>query len=199
MNYAWEAALSADQAGISREEIRFVSVRNESPYTEITMEHINSRGLGKKYVERNPINQLSREFSALFDRNLEGYEKVRQLLFDAVMQYFVQLDLHQGLSKQEYALRFLLKDLQGGVCGSSIYLFREVMRCMFTEFLVYASNKAVRQVLVYVGVKEKEGEMLEFLEDMFLPINYQMFLFWELHFGIMDVVETMELYEMVLF
>lgn len=230
MNYAWEAALAADQAGIPREEIRYVPVNNGSPYTEITMENINSRGLGKKTVEMNPLYRFSKEFSSLFDRNLEGYEKAREILFDAVMQYFVQLDLRQGLSKQEYALRFLLKDLLEGVCGSqaarvagqyekekirrllrlvlklyqcgsSIYLFREVMRCMYPDSLVYASNEAVRQVLVYVGVKETEGdrERLEFLEDMFLPINYQVFLFWEHHFGIMDIDETMEMDEMVLF
>jgi len=230
MNYAWEAALAADQAGIPREEIRYVPVNNGSPYTEITMEHINSRELGKKDVEMNPLYRFSKEFSALFDRNLKEYEKARGVLFDAVMQYVVQLDLRQGLSKQEYALRFLLKDLLKGVCGSqaarvaaqyekekirrllrlvlklyqcgsSIYLFREVMRCMYPDSLVYASNEAVRQVLVYVGVKETEGdrERLEFLEDMFLPINYQVFLFWEHHFGIMDIDETMVMDEMVLF
>lgn len=72
---------------------------------------------------------------------------------------------------------------------------------MYPDSLVYASNEAVRQVLVYVGVKETEGdrERLEFLEDMFLPINYQVFLFWEHHFGIMDIDETMVMDEMVLF
>ncbi len=230
MNYAWEAALAADQAGIPREEIRYVPIQNGSPYTEIAMETINSRELGQKTVELNPLYRFSREFSALFDRNLEGYEKGRELFFDVVMQYFVQLDLRQGLSKQEYALRFLLRDLLEGVCGSqaarvaeryekekirrllqlvlklyqcgsSTYLFREVMRSMYPDSLVYASNEAVRQVLVYVGVKEtrEERERLEFLEGMFLPVNYQVYLFWEHHFGIMDVDETMVLDEMVLF
>jgi hypothetical protein len=230
VNYAWEAVLAADQAGIPREEIRYVPIQNGSPYTEIAMETINSRELGQKTVELNPLYRFSREFSALFDRNLEGYEKGRELFFDVVMQYFVQLDLRQGLSKQEYALRFLLRDLLEGVCGSqaarvaeryekekirrllqlvlklyqcgsSTYLFREVMRSMYPDSLVYASNEAVRQVLVYVGVKEtrEERERLEFLEGMFLPVNYQVYLFWEHHFGIMDVDETMVLDEMVLF
>lgn len=230
MNYAWEAALSADREGIRREDIRFVPVRNGSPYTEVTLENINSSEIGKREVEINPLYRFSREFSAMFDRNLEGCEKAREIFFDTSMQYLVQLDLRQGLSKQEYALRFLLKDLLEGVwgsqatrvverfdkdkirrllrlilklyqCGSSICLFREVMRCMYPESLVYASNDAVRQVLVYVGVKEEEEERerLEFLQDMFLAMNYQVCLFWEHHFGIMDVDETMVLDEMVLF
>lgn len=229
MNYAWEAALAADEAGIPREEVRYVPKSNGSPYAEVILENINSKGLEKKTVEMNPLYRFAREFSSLLDINLEEYETSRKIIFDIVMHYFVQLDLRQGLSKQEYALRFLLKDLLEGVCGSqaarvaetfekekfrrllrlilklyqcgsSTYLFREVMRCMYPNSLVYASNDAVRQVLVYVGVKEteEERERLEFLQDMFLPINYQVFLFWEHHFGILDVDETMGLGEMVL-
>ena len=57
------------------------------------------------------------------------------------------------------------------------------------------------QVLVYIGQKEteKERERVEFLRDMFLPVHYQVYLFWEHHFGIIGVEETMELDEMVLF
>lgn len=230
MNYTWEAVLAADQAGIRREDIRFVPVRNGSPYAEIVLENINSGGLERPEVEVNPLYRFAKEFSAVFDLNVEGYEKTRELFFDAVMQYMAQLDLRQGLSRQEFALRFLLEDLQNEVCGSqaacviqnfegnkvrrllrliqklyqcgsSIYLFKEVMRCMYPDSLVYASNEAVRQVLVYVGVKEtdEERERLHFLRDMFLTINFQMFLFWEHHFGIIDVDETMEFDEMVLF
>lgn len=230
MNYTWEAVLAADQAGIRREDIRFVPVRNGSPYAEIVLENINSGGLERPEVEVNPLYRFAKEFSAVFDLNVEGYEKTRELFFDAVMQYLAQLDLRQGLSRQEFALRFLLEDLQNEVCGSqascviqnfegdkvrrllrliqklyqcgsSIYLFKEVMRCMYPDSLVYASNEAVRQVLVYVGVKEtdEERERLHFLRDMFLTINFQMFLFWEHHFGIIDVDETMEFDEMVLF
>ncbi len=230
MNYIWEAALAADEAGMNREEIRFIPVRTGSPYIEVVQENINNSGLKRPQVEVNPLYRFAKEFSAVFDVNVKGYEKTRELLFDAAMHYMIQIDLRQGLSKQEYALRFLLKDLMDGVCGSqaaqvierfekgktrrllrlilklyhcgsSIYLFKEVMRCMYPDSLVYASNEAVRQVLVYVGVKEteEERERLNFLEDMFLPINYQVFLFWEHHFGIIDVDETMELDELVLF
>lgn len=72
---------------------------------------------------------------------------------------------------------------------------------MYPASLVYASNDSAREVLVYVGAKEtqEERERLEFLTDMFLPVNFQVFWFWEHHFGIMDVDETMILDEMVLF
>ncbi len=230
MNYMWEAALAADRSGVPREAVRFVPVRNGSPYAEVVLENLNMRDLEQTVVEVNPLYRFAKEFSSLLDMNLEGYEQTRRLYFDVVMHEIVQLDLRQGLSKQEYHLRFLLRDLLEGVCGSqaarvlkrfekvylrrllrlilklyecgsSIYLFQEVMRCLYPDSLVYASNEAVRQVLIYVGVKEseEEREKLEFLQDLFLPINYQVFLFWEHHFGIIDVEETLCLDDMVLF
>lgn len=230
MNYIWEAALAADYAKTAREKITYKPVQNGSPYAEVVLENLNSRELENAEVEVNPLYRFAREFSALLDVNIKGYEQTRNLLFDIVMHYMVQADLRQGLSRQEYALRFLLKDILEGVCGvrassvvksfpteklrilllmilklyqcgSSVYLFREVMRHIYPDSLIYASNETDRQVLAYIGTKETDGERerLEFLQDMFLPVDFQVFLFWEHHFGIIDVDETMRLDEMVLF
>lgn len=230
MNYIWEAALAADQSGVPREEIKYRFARNGSPYAEVVLENLNSRTLESTVVEVNPLYRFAEEFSAIFDSNVEGYEKTRELLFDITMHYMVQADLRQGLSRREYALRFLLQDLLNGVCGqkaaevvahfekknlrtlldfiwklyrcgSSMILFREIMRCMYPASLVYASNEETREVLVYIGEKEtaQERGRIEFLQDMFLPVNFQVFLFWDRHFGIIDLEETMLLDEMVLF
>ena len=230
MNYAWEAALAADHDSVAREQLRFVAASTGSPYTEIVQETLNREHVDDPVVELNPLYRFAEEFSCIFDINLKEYKQTRELLFDSVMHYMVQLDLRQGLSKQEYDLRFLLRDILDEVCGaeaarvircfedgqlrkilrlilklyqcgSSIYLFREVMRCLYPDSLVYASNEAIRQVLIYVGVKKntEEQEKLDFLTDMFLPVNYDIYLFWENHFGIVDVEETMVLDEMVLF
>ncbi|MGN0330384.1 MAG: hypothetical protein ACI4D5_03995 [Kineothrix sp.] len=230
MNYAWEAALQADREGIPREKLVFVPLQDGSPYTEIGQEMINARQLDRAEVGINPLYRFAGVFAEIFDRNTEGYEKTRELLFRIFMQYMVQLDLRQGLSRQEYALRFLFRDIQEGVygeraaevicgieqgkrrrllqlilklyrCGSSLHLFREVMRCMYPDSLVYASNEEVQQLLIYVGAEEtpEEAGRLAFLRDMFLPVSQQVYLFWERHFGIIDVEETMVLDEMVLF
>ncbi len=230
MNYAWEAALAADQAGVSRETVRYVPVWMGSPYTEVVLENINTGSLEQPEVEVNPLYRFSKVFSSLFDPDREGYEKTREIFFDIFMQYMVQLDLRQGLSRQEYILRFFLEDLLDGTCGeeaalavgefekdelrplleqirklyycgSSIYLFRQIMRRLYPDSLVYASNDTQGQILVYVGVKESEKDQkrLIFLQEMFLPIYDQVYLFWEHHFGIMDVDETMILEEMMLF
>lgn len=230
MNYAWEAALMADRDGIAREQLLFEPVHNGSPYTEVVNEMININDLESALVEINPLYRFSGVFSELLSRDVQAYEQARKLIFRVYVQYMVQLDLRQGLSRQEYILRFILKDILKEVCGSqaacvlkdfeknklrrllrfiyklyqcgsSISLFREVMRSIYSDSIVYACNEEVRQLLIYVGTKEtqKERERLAFLQDMFLPINFHIYLFWEHHFGIIDVDETMELDEMVLF
>lgn len=230
MNYIWAAALAADRSGIPRENLCFIPVRDGSPYTELVLENINQVELNDVRVEVNPLYRFSKEFSAILDINLQDYEKTRKAMFNTFMHYMVQLDLRQGLSRQEYALRFLLRDLLSGICGSqaiqvienfdqtklhrllhlvyklyqcgsSVYLFREVMRCQYPDSLSYVNNESVRQILIYVGMRETESERenLGFLVDMFLPVNYEVFVFWDGHFGIIGIDETMELDEMVLF
>lgn len=230
MNYAWEAALAADRMGISRETMRYIPIQSGSPYAEVVLKDINGSILEDMNVEINPLYRFSKEFAAIFDINQEEYEKTRILLFDIYLQYMVQLDLRQGLSRQEYMLRFFLGDLLKGACGpkaaealnrfkkedlrqllflikrlyqngSSLFLFREAIRCIYPKSLIYANNENTWQILVYVGKKQNREEQikLEFLQEMFLPINYQIYLFWEHHFGIIDVDETMVMDEMVLF
>lgn len=83
---------------MKREEVRFIPVRTGSPYMEIVQENINNGGLNRPQVEVNPLYRFAKEFSAEFDVNVAGYEKTRELLFDAPMNYMAQIDLRQGLS-----------------------------------------------------------------------------------------------------
>ena len=48
----------------------------------------------------------------------KGLKKQEKFSFDSFMHYMVQMDLRQGMSKQEYAMDGLLRDLAEGVCGS---------------------------------------------------------------------------------
>lgn len=230
MNYAWEAALTADRCGIRRESLRYVPVMNGSPYTEIVLEDINNRVLKNPVLQINPLYRFSAQFSRMLDINIEGFEQTRLLVFDVFMHYITQLDLRQGLSRQEFHVRFFLEDLLRGVfgrqvckalqkfskeqlyllvrfilklyqCGSSTALFREVMRCIYPNSIVYINNDVIRQVLIYLGKRETkmERDKIQFIHDMFLPVNYEVFLFWDFHFGIIDVDATMVIDEMMIF
>lgn len=230
MNYVWETVIQADREGIPRDHLRFEPTRYGSPYTEVSSEIINRSTLGGGTVQVNPLYRFSNVFSQIFDLNLEDYGQLRETMFDIVMHFMAQLDLRQGLSRQEYYQRFFLRELVEEVCGekaaeavqyfgeghlrrilhlilklyicgSSIYLLREVMRNIYPDSIIYQNNEMAREVLIYVGFKETEEERtkITFLLDTFLPVNFEVFIFWDRHFGIIDVDETMVIDEMVLF
>lgn len=233
MNYAWEAALAADDSGILREDIRFIPECGSSPYMEIVQENINGQGIENPEIKLNPLYRFAREFCAVFDANLEGLEKTREIFFDSFMHYIVQADLRQGMSKQEYAMNGFLCDFAEGVCGSqaaeavrqlrqlgkdklnsilrlvvklyqcgsSVYLFNKAVMCIYPKAFIYTHNEREVEVLVYLGMKksEEEEKRLEFLQGIFLPVNVSMRLFWEHHFGIMGIDETMVVGEMVVY
>ncbi len=50
-------------------------------------------------MEINLLYWFGDVLGRLFDRNIEGMEQTRQIIFDVCMHYIVQLDLRQGCSK----------------------------------------------------------------------------------------------------
>lgn len=230
MNLAWEAALCADKSGFDREEVRYIPSRNCSPYVEVILENLNATTLTHSEVEINPLYRFSNLFSDMFDINLNEYQMSRKLFFDIFLHYIVQLDLRQGLSRKQYQLRYILKDFLADVCevqsesvilqmepehvavllrlvwklyrcGSSILLFKEVMKAIYPSSIIYESREKANQLLIYIGEKktEKSRGQMELLQAVFLPINKQVYLFWEHHFGIIGIDQTMILDEMVVF
>lgn len=230
MNYTWEAVLAADKQNIDREKLRFRPVGDGSPYTEIIRENLNESGLEQVEIGVNPLYRFSGEFEELFNPNINGMEKVREIFFDISMHYFSLLDLRQGMDKQEYAITFLFREILAGIygeeareaikhipkdklrhllrlilklyrCGTSVQLFREVMRYLYPDSFVYVQQEEIERILIYIGTRKthKEEQKMDFLQSVFLPMSTQIFLFWEYHFGIIDIEETMELDNMVLF
>lgn len=86
-------------------------------------------------------------------------------------------------------------------CGSSLLLFRETMQAMYPESILYENKEKEDQLLIYIGEKETEEERarIELIQAVFLPLNVQVHLFWEHHFGIIGIDETMVFDEMALY
>lgn len=230
MNFVWEAALCADRSGIDREDIRYRPTQAGSPYLEVMLENLNDSLLTQPVVEVNPLYRFSAVFSEIFDINLSECRELREIFFDIYMQYMVQLDLRQRLSRKEYQLKYILKDFLSNVCQidsrtavlqmargevpqlmqmvwklyrcrNGVQLFRNAMRILYPSSLIYENREKTNQLLVYIGERENdEGRIrMEYLQAVFLPIHVEVYLFWDHHFGIIGIDETMIINEMVLF
>lgn len=230
MNYAWEVVLQAEKNGRDRTELRFVEAVNPSPYIEVSVIDLNLEAPEENLVELNPLYRFEDIFGKIFDRNVEKMRKTREVFFDACMHYITQLDLREGLTKEDYYCRMIADDMKKGRYGDTAkksfeifdvreqrillrsylhllktgnYLeeFRNVMTGIYSDTFIYENNETEHELLVYLGVEETAAERQKaaFLVELFLPIQETVHLFYEHHFGIIGVNQTMLLDDMVIF
>lgn len=230
MNYAWEAALQAEKTGMDRDDLRFVEAVSPSPYIEVSMIDLNLLAPEENRVELNPLYRFENIFGRLFDKNIEDMAQTRELFFDICMHYIIQLDLREGLAREDFYCDMVAEDIRKGCYGrqtgirfglfskeeqkkilcvyihllkSGNYLeeFQKVMTGLYSDVFIYENNETTYELLVYLGVREtdQERERAAFLLELFLPMQETVHLFYEHHFGIIGVDETMVVDEMVLF
>lgn len=230
MNYAWETVLQAEKNNIDRDDLHFVEAYNPSPYMEVSVMDLNQESPEDDRIEINPIYRLQDVFGRLFDKNIIGMEQARELFFDVCMHYIIQLDLRDGLSREDYYCRLAEDDIKSGRYGAYAketfslfhkmeqktilrsylqllktgnYLeeFRKMLIRLYPHAYIYENSETVYELLVYLGVKETEAERqrADFLRKMFLPLQETVHWFYEHHFGIIGIDETMTMDEMVIF
>ena len=229
MTYIWELLLKADEQGFPRNSIRFKQVNTPSPYMEVAYEEMNRQYLDDAPVEVNAYYR----FSAIFDSVIDGlgaYPELQECLYDILMHYTAELNMREGLCKNEYYGLFLREDIAAGKfgrqyrdilhtferrqvrfviecmvrlysLGPSVTLFRSVMRQIYPRSIIYLDAVERRELLIYIGRKETPDlrRQVEFLVSLFVPFDYITHLFWDAHFGIFGVNETLELDEFVVY
>lgn len=230
MNYAWEAVLAAEQLHYLLEELHFIEADQPSPYLEISLTDLNLTAPREEWIEINPLYRFGSIFSAILDKNVEEMRQTRELFLDTCMHYIVQLDLREGLSREDYYYRLLFREITQGLYGEqlregfSLFCgreqkviipaclrllksgnyrdeFRKVVTTLYSGAFIYESQERPMELLVYLGVKETKEERgrAVFLREMFLPMQERVHYFYEHHFGIIGVEETMMIDEMVVF
>lgn len=84
--------------------------------------------------------------------------------------------------------------------GDSIELFRHVMTALISSCIVYGSNDNPYELLIYIGRKKSETleRKVQFVLRQFLNIRYCAQLYYEYHFGIIGMEETMRVDEIAI-
>lgn len=85
--------------------------------------------------------------------------------------------------------------------GSSLAIFIDLVHGLIGDSIVYHNNDRPDEILIYTRLK-KTGELEErlgFLMEMFLDIRYRAEVFYEYHFGIIGVGETMQIGEIAMY
>lgn len=231
MNYIWDTVIKAAWQGIASEKITFAAADSFSPYIEVAFENINTVSLDQTpTVEINPYYRFVDIFVKLTDSNLSGNEELRAVLFDIVTHYLLFLDVKQGLCKYEYYAKYIRQDLEQGVFGSelkdsisaftidefhtvvrsmitlhethaSVYLFKQIVRRIFINSIIYYRSEEKPEVLIYLGTYETEitSQKIRALLALFLPLGFAFRLYWEKHFGIIDMEQTMGIENIIIY
>lgn len=99
--------------------------------------------------------------------------------------------------EREIVLSGLLRQYQ---TGSSLDIFKDMMEALIPDNIVYQSNENFYEIFVYVGGKKskKMEVIMSFLIQMFVELPYQVDIYYEHHFGILGIEETMQIDEITL-
>ena len=57
--------------------------------------------------------------------------------------------------------------------------------------MLYQLKPHPEQLLLYLGLANADRRIVQMLEDLFLPLQYQVRIFWTKHFGVWDVDATL--------
>lgn len=77
--------------------------------------------------------------------------------------------------------------------GSSIEVARMAILGVFHDGYVYFNNVTGNEILIFAGIKEREiyKSKMDFLIEMFLPLDFKYKIYWSKHFGIIGNDELM--------
>lgn len=122
------------------------------------------------------------------------YRDLSQGLFGKPSKEAVQLFEREQV---EVILSGILRQYQ---TGSSLDIFRDMMEELIPDAIVYHSSENFYEILIYVGSPKEEciKAKLDFLVQMFVELPYHVDIYYEYHFGIMGVEETMRIDEIAL-
>ena len=79
-------------------------------------------------------------------------------------------------------------------------VFLDMVHGLVADSIVYHNNEEPDEILIYTGLKQERSleQRIRFLIDTFLDIRYQVEIFYEYHFGVIGVEETMQIDEIAI-
>jgi len=179
--------LRAMEQGLDPHGFRFQPDMKGSPYRETVFSDMNLAEVTDAEIGINPLYRFAHIFGPIFDLNEDRYPELREMLLDVFMHYQSQLDLRQGLTKSEYYIRAILRDLLSGAygpkaeemikvfpnaeakrvlygmlvlfrAGSSTELFCQVIRSIYPRGIAYRNNDVYREILLYLPQQKNAAD-----------------------------------------
>ncbi len=223
MNYIWDAVIQTERQGMPRKWLRFRPAEIFSPYMELSPVHLNARQveqtidvnpyyrfyeLFKELFDAN-LEEAPELRETLFDLVLHFLAELDLQQGMNKREYYIRFvlaDLDSGRfgAKVSRGMKLFSRDERDRVAGNvlrlyetgeALYLLRDTLRYVFPQSTLYAHCEERDELLLYIGRENNERTRAKagVIMDLFLPEHFRTELYWEAHFGIVDVEETMRM------
>lgn len=228
MNFIWDIILKAESENHQKSDVFFEMSTDCSPWYEQSFSILNEKSIPNLRVEVNPLFRFGDTFGDYFHPDLEEIPEFRRYFTDVALHFLCESDLHKGVTPQDiykkyikdeflalgqrerdtfsyFSLlnqeKFLISYLNQCKTGSSLSTFREMVHHIYPEAILYQIKDEPEEILFYLSEEQnKQNEaQVNLLLDCFLPLYYNVSLFWKEHFGIMEVEQVMKLEKIQLF
>lgn len=85
--------------------------------------------------------------------------------------------------------------------GSSLSIFIDMVSDLIDDSIVYHNNDNPDELLIYTGLKYTSAveQKIRCLMNLFLDMRYQVDIFYEYHFGIIEIEGTMVIDEIAIY
>ncbi|WP_427181565.1 iron-dependent peroxidase [Paenibacillus sp. TC-CSREp1] len=221
MNYIWDLIIRAKRNGMDMREVTFVPARVYSPYMEISHTDLNASSVEgfieinpyyrffdifRDLFDINNEEQLELR-QALFDLVIHFLADMDLMQGMNKREYYIRFilkDMHSGIYGDRVRRRLALfeqEEQEVIACnmlrlydtGEAVHLLRNTLVRMFPRSILYANCEEKDELLLYIGqVEQAEAkEKLELILELFLPVRFDTEIYWQHHFGILDVDYTM--------
>ena len=235
MNCIWDIVLQAAQDNFESGKLFFKPAESFSPYYEQSFKSINQRRVDSADVEINPLARFAAIFEYLLHPDVIYLIFVEQrqftaFYFDLIAHILAEVDLCHGMTRREFYIRQIRRELLDGTfgdvaregveqlkrdkqiavadellrvmeVGSSVRAFCRVMKQIFPDCIIYQGREHPQRLYVYIGQRRDESseKIWRMIRETFLAFDSDVRIFWEHHFGIIDLKETMHLNEIAIF
>lgn len=100
-------------------------------------------------------------------------------------------------NEREIILSGLLRQYE---TGSSLDIFKDMMEELIPDNIVYRNNDDFYEIMVYIGLKWEKviDAKMKLLIQLFVEIPYHVEIYYQYHFGIIGIGETMQIGEIAL-
>lgn len=221
MNYIWEVIIKGKDQGVEPKDITFSEADVFSPYMEVSKKYLNLNNIEEEvginpyyrfydifkgicnvnYLEDKELREFLFDIIVHFLANLDLNQGLSKK--ELYMQ-FIYRDIKKGhlgekikesieYFKKEEKQILLRNIFKLYTIGAEISLFKNTVKNIFKHSLVYIKRNNEEKVLVFLNTKrDKENKKkIHSIIDIFLPINFKVDIYYENHFGIIGIDETM--------